>query len=830
MSDKSTIAILNALKVQMRSAGLLSEVGTSARLDHLIARLDTDEFLRLRTLPAFWALLAIWEVPIDGLDDDEPVNAITEEHEDDIADVPTAALNLVLDERPSSVAVKTYLLPHPLTPIDDVNLGKPYKKLILRLRRSTARVPGASGTITCLEDILNLSEDSLLKFEGVGSTYKEVWCQLKALYASTSGEFLPVQPVALAVNEPCQDVRDDMELNLKQLDTDELKAISKLDKALGKVDIRTILNFGTPKEKTIRSLGERTRSRLLQIRDRLIDELQRIAEGTLDYRSTISSLITSRTRSFESVAELGTFVLDWLDSYLSGLDEKSQLIFQYRWGFVDERMTLSEIGDKFGVSRERIRQMESKLNEQLNGGLALNADEIWEVAKKLPREELCLQMANLHACFPDQAHFYEFLAFVSYGRMPSLVSSTRLSLGMLDDYFAKHGTVIEQHEALQYLQQLLGGEENDAYNALHYLKTQGQVTITDGNVRPLSLGKHEAAAAVLSEHPNGLPWEDIHRLANQRGISSSPFSDRLSSNVLKDSPLMYLAGKGVYRHTRFVDFATIDEIAIFDAIHEYFASTASETSHLGEVHSGNSTLRIHDYYIVRYVVKIHGEAHGIYFNGKSQTDSISLNPEFNLYSQKSVILEAMRRKRTPMTKVEVAQLLKSRSLNHASVYINEMMLANQIVQVDRMLYTTPELAYENIDLGAMQHAIETVLRRHEKPVDPSVIQIELNMRQGEAYSKYFYGSLARYFSQLQHWHRRHNLFSLHPISFASVTEVIDLLCDTNTSMELNIAKLCQNIAITDEAAKISIYNWKAAKAKPDTDASTQEVEVELQDD
>ena len=669
-----------------------------------------------------------------------------------------------------------------------------------------------------------------LKFEGVGNTYKEVWCQLKALYAGASGEFLPAQPAALAVNEPCQDVRDDMELNLMQLDANELKAISKLDKAQGKVDIRTILDFGTSEEKTIRSLGERTRSRLLQIRDRLIDDLQRIAEGTLDYRSTISSLITSRARSFKSVAELGKFVLDWLDRYLSCMDEKSQLIFQYRWGFVDERMTLSEIGDKFGVSRERIRQMERKLNERLNGGLALDADEIWEVAKKLPSEELCLQMANLHACFPNQAHFYEFLAFVSYGRMPSLASSIQLSPGMLDDYFAKHGTVIEQHEVLQYLQQLLGGEEHDAYNALHYLKTQGRVVITDGRVRPLSLGKHEAAAAVLSEHPNGLPWEDVYRLANQRGISSNPFSDRLSSNVLKDSPLMYLAGKGVYRHTRFVNFATIDELAIFDALHEYLASATGEVSHLSEVHAGNSILLNYDYYIVRYVVKIHGETHGIYFNGKSQTDSISLNSEFNLYSQKSVILEAMRRKRTPMTKAEVAQLLKSRSLKHASLYINEMMLANQIVQVDRMLYTTPELAYEKIDLAAMQQAIETVLRRHEKPVDPSVIQIELNMRQSEAYSKYFYGSLARYFSQLQCWYRRHNLFSLHPISFASVTEAIDLSCDMNTSMELNIERLSQNIAITDEAAKISIYNWKAAKARLGTGASIQKVEVELQDD
>ena len=167
----------------------------------------------------------------------------------------------------------------------------------------------------------------------------------------------------------------------------------------------------------------------------------------------------------------------------------------------------------------------------------------------------------------------------------------------------------------------------------------------------------------------------------------------------------------------------------------------------------------------------------------------------------------MRRGRAPMTKTEVAQLLKSRSLRHASLYINEMSLANQIVQVDRMLYTTPELAYENIDLDAMRQAIESVLRRHDKPVDPSVIQ-----------------------AQLEHWHRRQSLFALQPISFSSLTEAINMLCGTDAGMELNVATLRQHIAITEEAAKVSIYNWKAAKARLDNGASADEVEEEVEND
>ena len=159
-------------------------------------------------------------------------------------------------------------------------------------------------------------------------------------------------------------------------------------------------------------------------------------------------------------------------------------------------------------------------------------------------------------------------------------------------------------------------------------------------------------------------------------------------------------------------------------------------------------------------------------------------------------------------------------------YLKELMDANQVVQVDRMLYTTPERAYENIDLDAMRHTIESVLRRHDKPVDPSIIQHELNALQDEAYSKYFYSSLARYFTQLGHWQRRHSLFAMRPISFASLTDAIDTLCKTEDTVEQNFASLHPHIAINEEAARVSIYNWKAAKARMAAGVGVPELESE----
>ena len=106
---------------------------------------------------------------------------------------------------------------------------------------------------------------------------------------------------------------------------------------------------------------------------------------------------------------------------------------------------------------------------------------------------------------------------------------------------------------------------------------------------------------------------------------------------------------------------------------------------------------------------MYGEEYGFYFNGKSQTDTVGLEATFKNITQKEVILQAMQDKKKPMTKAEIASLLKSNSLSHASFYLDKMIKGEQVVQVDRMLYTTPELAYKDIDIQKYIDGIQNIL-------------------------------------------------------------------------------------------------------------------------
>ena len=58
-----------------------------------------------------------------------------------------------------------------------------------------------------------------------------------------------------------------------------------------------------------------------------------------------------------------------VQSFKEGADEKEQAIIDQRL-FTEEPATLQVIADQFGVSRERIRQIESRLKQQLKDYLS----------------------------------------------------------------------------------------------------------------------------------------------------------------------------------------------------------------------------------------------------------------------------------------------------------------------------------------------------------------------------------------------------------------------------------------------------------------------------
>ena len=58
------------------------------------------------------------------------------------------------------------------------------------------------------------------------------------------------------------------------------------------------------------------------------------------------------------------FLNEKMEQFAEGLKDKELVIFRQRL-LTEEPLTLREIGDKYGISRERVRQIEERLKKKL---------------------------------------------------------------------------------------------------------------------------------------------------------------------------------------------------------------------------------------------------------------------------------------------------------------------------------------------------------------------------------------------------------------------------------------------------------------------------------
>ena len=72
--------------------------------------------------------------------------------------------------------------------------------------------------------------------------------------------------------------------------------------------------------------------------------------------------------------QLGTMVRDRLEKFAAGLKGKEEIIFRERL-MADEPVTLQEIGTRHGISRERVRQLEKRMQDRLKAYLTAELGE-----------------------------------------------------------------------------------------------------------------------------------------------------------------------------------------------------------------------------------------------------------------------------------------------------------------------------------------------------------------------------------------------------------------------------------------------------------------------
>ena len=82
-------------------------------------------------------------------------------------------------------------------------------------------------------------------------------------------------------------------------------------------------------------------------------------------------------------AEFRRQVEEKIQAFGAGLKDKESVIFHHRL-VADKPLTLQEIGDRYGISRERVRQIEERLKKRLKAYLLSELKDLEEAVRDLP--------------------------------------------------------------------------------------------------------------------------------------------------------------------------------------------------------------------------------------------------------------------------------------------------------------------------------------------------------------------------------------------------------------------------------------------------------------
>jgi len=130
---------------------------------------------------------------------------------------------------------------------------------------------------------------------------------------------------------------------------------------LSEDDVKMISNELDVKEDTVREMEQRMSSHDVSFDPYSADDSE---EGN---SYSPADYLTNEDSDPMEIVEKEDFARDQinqLQNAISDLDERSQLILKERW-LTDDKPTLHELADKYGISAERIRQIEKKAMEKI---------------------------------------------------------------------------------------------------------------------------------------------------------------------------------------------------------------------------------------------------------------------------------------------------------------------------------------------------------------------------------------------------------------------------------------------------------------------------------
>lgn len=497
----------------------------------------------------------------------------------------------------------------------------------------------------------------------------------------------------------------------------------------------------------------------------------------------------------ERPATTEAHIMHDLEQYISGLARTRKIIFCARYGFRQPVRTLQEIGDEIGLTRERIRQIQSKIQKSLRHMGTVDKNALFRYLQNHRGSSVHKLYPRLDALFIDNPlvgkgiksikndNLIEFLEdYTGVARGTYQVAEKFLSdiaLEKAHDLFLEIPSPLDIELFKQELQSLYGLPESSLDHVIRHLEAIRKCRITEDGIVPENLPRVRGVTHILLNFPDGCHWKTVNRILAQRKITK-PFISRgglprvTADATFASNDCIYLYGRGIYRHRKFLDLDALNIDDILKTTARIIKNSDRQAMGLKEMFADITSqlnLRV-AFWDLRHVLKEYGSKRGIYFQGISGTHTLALREIQERVTNAQIILNVFKEQNKALSFEDVQTRLKSCvSQSIISLQLSELLESNALIRIAPSTYCLPEVAFGKIDATAITNKINGYLSDYET-VEHDFWREQLNAELNLKQSKYFYNSFVKYHAAENGWHHSIDLASARTLQFRRAIDVL----------------------------------------------------------
>ncbi len=516
-----------------------------------------------------------------------------------------------------------------------------------------------------------------------------------------------------------------------------------------------------------------------EIREDLIKKNKESEKIKIETRNTLGGLNKSIFKDFKKfkenfyniktlkitndfdVKKLEELIIKDIEYLISLLTERMRVFFLGRYGFKENYKTLDELGKKYGITRERVRQLEKILNLSLARIGIIEKQTLINYFNQYDYVSFHKLFPRLDEMFTDTARGTEeitrdkltvFMEFYCGVKAEYFKTPERELWNFNEDKLKEIFTLIpsghDKENFIEIIKDNYGYNNFVARSSIEFMENKKLIKIVNNKIYPLKMLKNLEVTHILVSYPEGLHWRKISEIGNNSFTNNKWDLNRIvgdsSLNMLTNQSI-YLSERGTYKLFRYcLDIKNKNEI--IDFFINYLQENNLEQSSMEPAFKEMTNLsqfKNLNFYDARAIIKKFGAEFGLFHKGTSGTNTISLNKNIKVISLKEKIKDIIT---NASDEIHLQDIIKKLQKTNEDIpvdhHLNDLVDKFIIFKTSPGTYLSFEKAQNLYDEKEIINELEMLLENYEF-VTTSFVREKLNEKLLYNFSNYFYDSMIK---------------------------------------------------------------------------------------